>query len=215
MRLASFVVASLLLALPTALFAGGEASVALWMGDGAVAPADASAEVPCFFCVPVSLQKSVAFDRASVVAARFTKWGGEASRVPGIGFETGWANGDAREAKVNFLYLAVMPMLRLPLLVTPSTPDGRLNLYAGLGLAVSGGGSATLEDMSLPHSVSGNPRGTGTTTAIGLRWRHGRFIASIERRSLDLGLTFSDFGGGHASLDYDATIYAIGLGRVF
>ena len=172
----------------------GELYVGVFGGGARYADAQVSATYQCFFCVPVSVSKNVTFSKGSVSGLRVGMWG----ETFGFATEFSTAQADstmnANQVSVRYESFTLMPMLRVPFFKTDTMPGGHLNLYGGIGISIVQTGNISVSYPELPRTVSGIPKGNGSTFLIGVSWKIYRAILFAEQRATDTSLTFSDIG---------------------
>jgi hypothetical protein len=172
----------------------GELYVGVFGGGARYADAQVSATYQCFFCSPVSASKNVTFSKGSVSGLRVGMWG----ETFGFATEFSVAQADSmmsgNQVSVRYESFTFMPMLSMPFFKTDSMPGGHLNLYGGIGISTVQTGNISVSYTELPRTVSGMPKGNGTTFLIGVSWKIYRAILFVEQRATDTSLTFSDIG---------------------
>jgi hypothetical protein len=191
----------------------GEFYVGVFGGGVRYADAQVSATYQCFFCSPVSASKNVSFSKGSVSGLRVGMWGENF----GFATEFGTAQADsmmaANQVSVRYESFTLMPMLRAPFFKTDSMPSGHLNLYGGIGISIVQTGNVSVSYPELPRTVSGIPKGNGTTILIGISWKIYRAALFVEQRAMDTNLTFSDIGdSGDVQINAKQTLVGAALG---
>jgi hypothetical protein len=172
----------------------GEFYVGVFGGGARYADAQVSATYQCILCSPVSASKNAAFSKGSVSGLRVGMWGET------FGFATEFSTSQAdsmmgaNQVSARYESFTLMPMLRMPFFKTDATPGGHLNLYGGIGISNTSTGNISVSYPELPRTVSGIPKGNGTTFLIGASWKLYRSIFFVEQRATDTSLTISDIG---------------------
>jgi len=190
----------------------GELYVGIFGGGAQYSDAQVTATYQCFFCSPVSASKNVAFSKGSVSGLRVGMWG------ENFGFATEFSSSQADsmmgsdQVSVRYESFTFMPMIRAPFFKTDSMPGGHLNLYGGFGISSILSGNISVSYPELPRTVSGVPKGNGTTFMIGASWRFSRAILFLEQRATDTSITFSDIGdSGDVQINSTQTIIGAAL----
>jgi hypothetical protein len=188
--------------------------VGVFGGDARFADAQVAATYQCILCSPpsVSASKNAQFSKGSVTGLRLGMWGET------FGFATEFSTSKADsmmgsdQVSVRYESFTFMPMLRVPFFKTDSMPSGHLSLYGGFGISSIMSGNISVSYPELPRTVSGKPRGTGTTLMIGASWKFTRTILFVERRATDTSLSFSDIGdSGNVQINATQTIVGASL----
>lgn len=175
-----------------------EQNFGFFAGAGQFADAQITTTYQCLICSPASATQVFQFGWSQLSGVRGELWG----RHLGVAFElssasntTSLTDASGTSATVGHNSVSIIPMVRLPLLVTDSMPEGRLNLYGGVGLDFI---SWISMELSMPGQpplsahLSGryNNASAGTLSMLGASWRFSRWIFFAERRLLSTRIEY-------------------------
>lgn len=181
--------------------AGGmvlERHIGMFAGSAQLADARITTTSQCFICALTSGSQDYQFEKGNISGIRAELWG----KYFGVAFELSSTsnipstfNVNGASAIIGLNSVSIIPMLRVPFLVTDSAPSGRLNLYGGLGLDF-------ISWMSMEISMPGQPplsvhRSGGANTAspgmlmlAGASWSYSHWIVFAEYRSLETRIAY-------------------------
>lgn len=175
-----------------------EQNFGFFAGTGQLADGQITTTYQCLICSPTRATQNFQFGQSRLSGIRGELWG----RHLGVAFElssasntTSLTDASGASAAVGYNSVSIMPMVRLPLLATDSMPEGRLNLYGGVGLDFV---SWMSMELSLPGQpplsthLSGryNNASPGTLSMLGAPWRFSRWIVFAERRLLNTRIEY-------------------------
>lgn len=187
-----------------------EQYLAVFTGDAQLADARITTTSQCLLCALTSGSQDFRFAQSRQSGIRSELWG----KHFGMAFELGSASNAASmpeqngaSASIGYNSVTIMPMLRLPLLATDTMPDGRLNLYGGLGLDFIAWMSMNISvpgqpPLSAHLSGRSNTASLGTVFLAGISWHYSRWVFFAEHRTLD------------TRMDYDGSINNFSLDPV-
>jgi hypothetical protein len=161
----------------------------------------ASSQGSCFlFCGPAQyFSQQAGYEPSSAFGIRFGTW---FDKYPafGIALDIAYLTAESPRVRAWYMPIAFEPLVRYSLLASDAVPDGRLQLYGGLTLAL------VIGDIKV-NGTGGAARDFGYGGLLGVAWHFPSFAVFGEYRIFDTKLTYDSsndwfsFGQSNASAD--------------
>jgi Outer membrane protein beta-barrel domain len=189
----SLLVLCLLFLIPT--LARAEWFLDVYGGEASTQDARITAEITSYGILMATTTKShtekAGFDASLTMGGRLGYW---FEKLPWLGFslDLSYFKAEGEKAEFDVVPLSLLFMLRYPLFKSENFPKGKLQPYAGVGLAYFFTDSRVNFRPALQDSVSGSSDEIGFDVRAGLSWQfHKHWAIFGEYRYTDVKLDFT------------------------